>query len=128
LSNTTPEGAAQTASDAPAFDKTRFACPGCKAVADQVWLNVYAQPVNNPAGVPLRIAGEGLQRLSQNPQFPPDVREQKVAYWNKVNSGQVFLDRWAPVQTDLFIAGMEVSVCRACMATAVWLGGRMIYP
>lgn len=123
-----PEGPAQSTANAPAFDKARFTCPSCNETADQVWLNVYAQPVNNPAGVPLRIAGEGLQRLSQNPQFPPDVREQKVAYWNKVNNGQVFLDRWAPVQTDLFIAGMEISVCRACMATAVWLGGRMIYP
>lgn len=118
----------QTAGNEPAFDKTRFSCPTCREVADQVWLNVYAQPVNNPAGVPLRIAGADLQRLSQNPQFPPAVREQKVAYWNKVNGGAVFLDRWAPVQTDLFIAGMEVSVCRACTATAVWLGGRMIYP
>lgn len=123
-----PEGSADAAANAPAFDKTRFACPGCKEVADHVWLNVYAQPVSNPAGVPLRIAGEGLERLSQNPQFPPDVRAQKVAYWNKVNNGQVFLDRWAPVQTDLFIAGMEISVCRKCMGTAVWLGGRMIYP
>lgn len=128
MSNITPESAPHTSANAPAFDKTRFACPSCKEDSDQVWLNVYAQPVNNPAGVPLRIAGEGLQRLSQNPQFPPDVRAQKVAYWNKVNSGQVFLDRWAPVQTDLFVAGMELSVCRACMATAVWLGGRMIYP
>jgi len=123
-----PEGSADAAANAPAFDKTRFACPGCKELADHVWLNVYAQPVSNPAGVPLRIAGEGLERLSQNPQFPPDVRAQKVAYWNKVNNGQVFLDRWAPVQTDLFIAGMEISVCRKCMGTAVWLGGRMIYP
>jgi hypothetical protein len=114
--------------DAPALSKTRFKCPSCNELGDHVWLNLYAQPVNNPAGVPLRIAGADLQRLSQNPQFPPDVREQKVAYWNRVNNGEVFLDRWAPVQTDLFIAGMEVSVCRACMGTAVWLGGRMIYP
>jgi hypothetical protein len=32
------------------------------------------------------------------------------------------------VQTELFVAGMELSVCRACRATAVWLGGRMVYP
>ena len=30
-----------------------------------------------------------------------EVREQKVNYWNRVNAGEVFLDRWAPVQTDL---------------------------
>jgi hypothetical protein len=128
LNKTIPESAGETAGNAPAFDKAHFSCPACNEVADQVWLNVYAQPVNNPAGVPLRIAGADLQRLSQNPQYPPDVRAQKVAYWNKVNDGEVFLDRWAPVQTDLFIAGMEVSVCRACMATAVWLGGRIIHP
>jgi hypothetical protein len=128
LIKNTGDCTAQDAPVPPAFDKARFSCPTCKEVADQVWLNVYAQPVNNPAGVPLRIAGADLQRLSQNPQFPPAVREQKVAYWNKVNDGAVFLDRWAPVQTDLFVAGMEVSVCRACMAMAVWLGGRMIYP
>ena len=113
---------------APAFNRARFTCPSCSELADQVWLNVYAQPVNNPEGVPLRIAGEGLDRLSQNPQFPPAVRDQKVAYWNRVNGGAVFLDRWAPVQTEMFVAGMELSVCRSCMATAVWLGGRMVYP
>jgi hypothetical protein len=89
-------------------------------------LNVYAEPVSNPAGVPLRIEGEGLAQLSQNPQFPPDVREQKVAYWNRVNNGEVFLDRWAPVQTELFVAGMELSVCRSCTALSIWLGGQLV--
>jgi hypothetical protein len=113
---------------APAFDRHRFTCPHCQQLADQVWLNAYAQPVNNPEGVPLRIAGEGLERLARNPAFPPPVREQKVAYWNKVNGGAVFLDRWAPVQTDVFVAGLELSACRACMGLAVWLGGRMVHP
>ncbi|MBT8423152.1 MAG: hypothetical protein KJP03_08560 [Gammaproteobacteria bacterium] len=110
------------------FQQQRFCCPTCNEEADQVWLNAYASPVNNPEGVPLRIAGEGLEMLKNNPQFPPDVREQKVAYWNRVNDGEVFLDRWAPVQSDLFVAGMELSVCRSCMALAVWLGGKRIYP
>jgi hypothetical protein len=113
---------------APAFDRTRFTCPACQASADQAWLNVYAAPVNNPAGVPLRIAGADLERLARNPGFPPEVRDAKVAYWNRVNGGAVFLDRWSPVQTDLFVAGMEVSVCLACHAVAVWLGGRMVHP
>jgi hypothetical protein len=51
-----------------------------------------------------------------------------VDYWNKVNGGEVFLDRWAPVQTDLFVAGMELSVCRASTALAVWLGGELVSP
>ena len=58
--------------------------------------------------------------------FPPEVLEQKVAYWNKVNSGEVFLDRWASVTTDLFVAGMELSVCRGCMAVQIWAGGQLI--
>ena len=112
----------------PAFDLTRFSCPHCNEVSDQVWLNAYAQPINNMSGAPLRIEGEGLERLSKNPQFPPEVREQKVAYWNRVNSGDVFLDRWAPVQTELFVAGMELSVCRSCMGMAVWLGAELVHP
>ncbi len=56
------------------------------------------------------------------------MREQKVTYWNKVNNGEVFLDRWAQVQTELFVAGMELSVCRACAGLAVWLGGEMVSP
>jgi hypothetical protein len=110
----------------PAFDRTQFACPSCGEHAEQVWLNVYAEQVNNPAGVPLRIAGADLERLAANPQFPPDVRDQKVAYWNRVNGGDVFLDRWAPVQTDLFVAGLELSVCKGCMAVAVWMGGKLV--
>ena len=112
----------------PSLKANRFTCQHCQQEADQVWLNVYAEPVNNPAGVPLRIEGEGLEQLANNPQFSPDIREQKIAYWNRVNDGEVFLDRWAPVQTDLFVAGMELSVCRSCMGMAVWLGGERVSP
>lgn len=114
--------------DAPAFGERRFACPTCGETSDHVWLNAYAAPVVNPEGVPLRIAGAGLEQLRANPQFPPEVRDRKVAYWNRVNGGEVFLDRWAPVQTELFVAGMELSVCLACRATAVWLGGKLAWP
>jgi hypothetical protein len=78
--------------------------------------------------VPLRIAGADLERLSRNPSFSPEVRQQKVAYWNRVNEGQVFLDRWTPIQSDVFVAGMELSACHSCLQIAVWLGGEMIYP
>jgi hypothetical protein len=113
---------------APSFKLNRFSCPSCKQLSDQAWFNTYADQIRNGEGVPLRIAGADLERLSQNSQFPPDVREQKVAYWNKVNNGEVFLDRWAPVQTDTFVAGMELSVCHACLQLAVWLGGEMVHP
>lgn len=115
-------------SDADSFGKVHFTCPVCGQPADHVWLNAYAVPVTNAEGVPLRIAGADLERLRQNPQLPPEVRAMKVAYWNRVNDGEVFLDRWTPVQTELFVAGMELSVCLACRATAVWLGGRRIHP
>ena len=112
----------------PDFQSKRFTCPSCEKLTDQAWFNTYANQITSPEGFPLRIQGAGLEMLSQNPQFPPEVRTQKVAYWNKVNNGKVFLDRWAPVQTDLFVAGMEVSVCHECMQAAVWLGGKMVYP
>lgn len=112
----------------PSIEARRFTCPHCQELTDQVWLSVYAEPISNPAGVPLRIAGAGLEQLRHNPQFPPDVRERKVNYWNRVNNGEVFLDRWAPVQTDLFVAGMELSACRRCMGLAVWLGGERVSP
>lgn len=112
----------------PAFDRTAFTCPRCHQLADQTWCNAYASPVHNAQGVPLRIQGADLQRLGENPQFPPQVRRQKLEYWNRINAGEVFLDRWAPVQSDLLVAGMELSVCHACKGIAVWLGGRMIYP
>ena len=110
------------------FSLTSFTCPSCDQVSEQAWFNTYANRINNPEGVPLRIQGEDLKRLSQNPQFSPDVRKQKVEYWNKVNNGEVFLDRWAPVQSDLFVAGMELSVCHACLQVAIWMGGKMVYP
>ena len=112
----------------PSFKLARFTCPSCLELTDQAWFNAYANRINNADGVPLRIAGADLERLARNPEFPEEVREQKVAYWNRVNDGEIFLDRWAPVYSDLFIAGMEVSVCHGCLATAVWLGGEMIHP
>ena len=45
-----------------------------------------------------------------------------------MNAGEVFLDRWALVETDWLVAGLELSVCRNCMGMAVWLGGRMVHP
>ncbi|MDQ1302058.1 MAG: hypothetical protein QG595_41 [Pseudomonadota bacterium] len=127
-SNTAPPDPPGSTRIAPAFNLPRFTCPSCHELAEQVWLSVYAAPISNPAAIPLRIAGADLERLGRNPQFSPQVREQKLAYWNKVNSGAVFLERWAPVQTELFVAGMEISACRNCRATAVWLGGRMVHP
>ena len=112
----------------PALDSTRFTCPSCNKLSDQTWFNTYANRIDNMAGVPLRIQGADLERLSRNPQFPPDVRKQKLEYWRRVNAGEVFLDRWAPIQSDLFVAGMELSVCHDCMHSAIWLGGEMIYP
>lgn len=113
---------------APSFKLTSFTCPNCNQLSDQAWFNIYANRIENAAGVPLRIEGADLERLSENPQFPPDVRRQKVEYWNKVNRGEVFLDRWAPIYSDIFVAGMELSVCHACMNAAVWLGGEIVYP
>lgn len=110
------------------FQSRNFECTGCGEHTEHTWLNAYAAPVANPAGVPLRIEGEGLEMLKQNPQFPPEVLEQKVAYWNRVNGGDVFLDRWAPVQSDLLVAGMELSVCHGCMLMSVWLGGERVFP
>ena len=114
--------------ESPSFQSTWFKCPNCGETADQSWLNAYVSPINNPAGVPLRIQGDDLERLSKNPQFPPDVRDQKIAYWNRVNSGAVFLDRWAPVQSDVLVAGMEISVCHSCSQLAIWLGGEVVHP
>ncbi|MCP3999354.1 MAG: hypothetical protein GY727_00360 [Gammaproteobacteria bacterium] len=112
----------------PSFQSKNFTCPSCNELSEQTWLNAYVSQVNNPAGVPLRIEGEGLEQLKQSAQFPPDVLEQKLAYWNKVNSGEVFLDRWAPVQSDILVAGMEISVCNSCSQMAVWLSGEIAYP
>lgn len=113
---------------APSFKLTRFTCPGCNQLSEQAWFNTYANRIASTDGVPLRIQGADLERLSQNPQFPPEVRKQKIEYWNRVNSGEVFLDRWAPVHTDVFVAGLELSVCHGCMQAAIWLGGEMVYP
>lgn len=112
----------------PSFQSTRFTCPNCNELSEQGWFNAYMSPVNNPAGVPLRIQGADLERLSRNPQFPPDVLEQKIAYWNKVNCGEVFPDRWAPIQSDVLMAGMEISLCHSCTKPAIWLGGKLVYP
>ena len=112
----------------PSFKSAHFTCPSCNQLSEHVWFNAYANQINNAEGVPLRIQGKDLERLGKNPQFPPDVREQKLKYWNKVNNGEVFLDRWAPIHSDVFIAGMELSVCKACINAAIWLGGKMVYP
>ncbi len=112
----------------PSFNSRHFTCPGCQQLSEQAWFSTYADQIRNPAGLPLRIAGADLERLKGNPQFPPEVRQQKGEYWEKVNRGEVFLDRWVPVHTDVFVAGMELSVCHACMQLAVWLGGKLVYP
>lgn len=112
----------------PSIKEKHFACPYCRSETEHTWLNAYASPIHNPAGIPLRIEGDGLEMLKRNPQFPPEIRDQKVAYWNKVNKGDVFLDRWAPVQSDMLVAGMELSICHACSELAIWLGGSLVHP
>ena len=112
----------------PSFKLNHFNCPSCNQLSEQAWFNTYANLIQNAEGVPLRIQGADLERLYHNPQFPPEVREQKLEYWTRVNSGEVFLDRWVPIHSDTFVAGMELSVCHACKKAAIWLGGEMVYP
>ena len=51
----------------PSFKLEALHVPQVHEEADQVWLNVFAEPIANADGVPLRIEGEGLELLSRNP-------------------------------------------------------------
>ena len=112
----------------PAIDSRRFSCPHCGVLAQQSWFNLYADPINSPSGVPLRLDETGLQQLRDNPMFTEAVRRQKVDYWERVTGGEVFLDRWAPCQSDIFLTNTAVSGCHSCGQPAIWLRDRIIFP
>jgi hypothetical protein len=113
---------------APSIDSRYFTCPSCGVASQQAWFNLYADPINNEEGVPLRLDEAGLQRLRNNPMFTEEVRRTKVEYWERVTGGEVFLDRWAPCQSDIFLTNTAVSACHACRKPAIWLQEKIIFP
>lgn len=112
----------------PSIDSRYFSCPHCGNVAEQAWFNLYADPINSEAGVPLRLDDSGLQRLRDNPMFTEEVRRQKVDYWERVTGGEIFLDRWAPCASDVFLTNTAVSACYDCRKPAIWLREEIIFP
>jgi hypothetical protein len=113
---------------APALDSRYFNCPHCGVLSQQSWFNLYADPINSPEGVPLRIDESGLQRLRENPMFTEEVRQQKVDYWERVTAGKIFLDRWAPCHSDIFVTNTAISGCHNCQQPAIWLRDKIIFP
>jgi hypothetical protein len=112
----------------PSIDSCYFSCPHCGVVTQQSWFNLYADPINSETGVPLRLDESGLQRLRENPMFTEDVRRQKVDYWERVTGGEVFLDRWAPCHSDIFMTNTAVSACHNCLKPSIWLQDKIIFP
>ena len=112
----------------PSIDSHYFSCPHCAVVSEQSWFNLYADPVSGEARVPLRLDKSGLQRLRDNPMFTEEVRRQKVNYWERVTGGEVFLDRWAPCHSDIFVTNTAVSACHSCQQIAIWLRNEIIFP
>ena len=113
---------------APSIDSRYFSCPHCGVVSQQSWFNLYADPISSEAGVPLRLDKSGLQRLRDNPMFTEEVRRQKVSYWERVTGGEVFLDRWAPCHSDIFVTNTAVSACHNCQQPTIWLRDEIIFP
>ncbi len=113
---------------APAINRRVFTCPHCRETIEQVWFNLYADRVNNEQGLPLRLTAADLQRLRDNPTFSEAKREQVVNYWERVTAGEVFLDRWAPAYSEIFVANLALSACTACQQSAVWIRDQMVHP
>jgi len=112
----------------PSIERTIFTCPHCQETGRQAWFNLYADQIRNEQGLPLRLGESDLQRLRDNPTFSEDKRKQVVGYWERVVSGKVFVDRWAPCYSELFVANVSLSICHACEDPVIWLRDQIIHP
>jgi hypothetical protein len=95
----------------PSIELTSFTCPSCNQLSEHAWFNTYAKRINKLAGAPLRVQGENLERLSQKPQFSPDVRKQKLnigirltAARYSLTAGRQFIQTYlSPVWNSAFV-------------------------
>jgi hypothetical protein len=112
----------------PKIDSKFFECPHCKAESAQTWFQLYADPIRNEGGSPLQLDEDDLERLRTNPSFSEEKRSQVVNYWERVVAGDVFLDRWVPCYSEMFVANLSVSACHACRNPTIWLRDQIVFP
>ena len=112
---------------APAIDRSKFTFPHCAVTGPQAWFNTYADRVTNHE-VPLRLSNADLERVRTNLMLSEARRAKAVPYWEKVMAGGVFLDRWVPSDSDIFVANLTISARHNCEQPAIWLREQMVYP
>lgn len=112
----------------PKIDSKLFVCPHCKVESAQTWFQLYADPIRNEQASPLQLDEDDLERLRTNPSFSEEKRRQVVNYWERVTAGDVFLDRWAPCYSEIFVANLSLSACQHCRKPTIWLRDQIVFP
>lgn len=104
----------------PALGKPAFACPHCRAHAQQKWYWAFAKPAEGE--LPWTRDTSTFIATMTNPTATPERQKQAAMMWSRTP----FIgdeDQHGPM-----LANVAATVCFACERTAIWVGDKVLYP
>lgn len=111
----------------PSITETAFDCPHCGAYTTQYWFEVHAeaQNKNTPPHIP---DADTRHRISQVSEIPADEKRKLIEWCEKMDSGQIFLERTDGNYIHNKANNLNLSRCYNCSKVAIWVHGNLIHP
>ncbi len=116
----------------PSIKETAFDCPHCGAFTTQYWFVMYARELDDERPLPLIPDGIWLEsiheELAQGERQIPSKAETMLDWYNKMNTGLVFLEKKEDSYADCTVHNLYISKCYHCKKIAVWIHDNIVFP
>lgn len=112
----------------PTTTATAFDCPFCGAFTTQQWFIVYAEGVGGETKLP-GIPGEEFVKGLDLAKLKPEIKEDYLAWCDRMRSAQVFLEQ---ADSGRYLCqeacNLFLSRCYNCGQIAVWVHQSLVFP
>lgn len=109
-----------------------FACPHCKAFAQQHWFTVSAESADDPPEeIELPVIAEAIENsraLEKRGEKSPWPIEEMLRYQAAIESGLPLLSKSTGHYVHWRVTNVYLSTCFVCEKPAVWVAGRVRFP
>ena len=116
----------------PSIEETAFDCPHCGAYTTQYWFVMYARELDVEYPLPLIPDEIWFQSLHQEQvrgeKQIPSKAEIMLDWYNKMNTGLVFLEKKDDTYPELIAYNLYISRCYNCKKISVWVHDNIVFP